>query len=316
MAKKGLRVTEEQVGEMLRLRREGKTDTAIARALGIHRQTVHRYLKSRRNDILADEARKVVLIENLRDHYQRLTSFTADLKWRLGASPSEGEWVRDPIRGALTPNRTLAGMAGATFLAGSMAIPGPGGAFWVGAEWKRMYLTSPATNHFERALREHLRSSPLWLHWDRWQEKVADYASASRGLFGWVKERVETELLQEIEPEYLEPVEEWLVGDILREMGCLAGEGLEINEAGLVTPKGWLLARAKSTSDAQALKEKIIHIRKQAKRRPEWTEVQRATPKLKEEQLELRRILAEIGSALDGIMLMRGLPGRCHLCPF
>jgi hypothetical protein len=315
MVKKRPRVTDEQVGEMLRLKREGKTDTAIGKLLGIHRQTVHRYLKRRRNDILADEARKQVLIDELRGHFQLLANFADNLKWRFGASPSEGQWIRDPVRGALTPNRALTGMAGSTFLAGDIGIPGSGGACWVGAEWKRMYSTSPTDEHFIQALREHTKGSSLWLQWDRWQEGVADYATASRSLFSWVKDRAETELLQKTEPEYLEPIEEWLMGDILRETNRLAGEELEIKRADLVTPEDRLLARARSNSDAQALKEELVRIREQARQLPEWTEVQRATPKVKGGQQELRHIVAEIGSALDGIKLMGAFRGRCHLCP-
>lgn len=314
MPKKRHRITDEEIGEMLRLKREGKTDTAIAKRFGIHRQTVGRYLKRRRNDALADEARKQVLIEELRGHFQQLVNFADNLKWRFGASPSEGQWVRDPVRGALTPNRALVGMAGSTFLAGDIGIPGTGSACWVGAEWKRMYLTSPTDEHFIQALRGHTKGSSLWLQWDRWQEEVADYATASRSLFSWVKDEVETKLQQNI-AEYLEPIEEWIMGDILRETNRLTGEELEIKEADLVTPEDRLLARVGSNGDARSLKEELVRIREQARQLPEWTEVQRTGPKLKGRQQELRHIVAEIGSALDGIKLMGAFRGRCHLCP-
>lgn len=234
------------------------------------------------------------------------------LSWTV---PSEGQWVRDPVRGALTPNRALAGMAGSTFLAGDIGVPGSGCAYWVGAEWKRMYLTSPADDHFIQALKEHIKSSLLWLQWDRWQEEVADYATASRSLFSWVKDRTEAELFQKIEPGDLEPIQEWVFGNILCETSGGKSEELKINGVEFVMPNGWTLARARSANNAQTVKENLVGMQEEAKQLPEWTQVQRAAPKLAERQLELRQIAIEIGSALDGIKLMRAFPGRCHLCP-
>jgi hypothetical protein len=178
-----------------------------------------------------------------------------------------------------------------------------------------MYLTSPADDHFIQALKEHIKSSLLWLQWDRWQEEVADYATASRSLFSWVKDRTEAELFQKIEPGDLEPIQEWVFGNILCETSGGKSEELKINGVEFVMPNGWTLARARSANNAQTVKENLVGMQEEAKQLPEWTQVQRAAPKLAERQLELRQIAIEIGSALDGIKLMRAFPGRCHLCP-
>ena len=136
MVKKRPRVTDAQVGEMLRLKREGKTDTAIAKVLGIHRQTIGRYLKRRRNDILADEARKQVLIEELRNHFRELADFArTHMKRRLDASPSESPVppgmptfmpVHIPGVGVLGLPDAEVGMPGSISVAGFLGLPGRG----------------------------------------------------------------------------------------------------------------------------------------------------------------------------------------------
>jgi len=77
------RITDEQINEMMRLRRQGKSISAIAQATGCHRQTVRGYLRERRGDILADEVRKQVLIDELRRHLDDLAQFAASLAHRL-----------------------------------------------------------------------------------------------------------------------------------------------------------------------------------------------------------------------------------------
>jgi len=77
------RIGNGQITEMLRLRRQGKSITAIAQATGCHRQTVRAYLRERQADILADEVRKQLLIDELRRHVDDLTQFAASLVGRL-----------------------------------------------------------------------------------------------------------------------------------------------------------------------------------------------------------------------------------------
>jgi len=73
------RLTEEQVQEMLRMRRQGQPIEAIAQAIGCHRQTVRLHLQERRGDILADEVRKQLLTDELRRHVDDLTQFAVSL---------------------------------------------------------------------------------------------------------------------------------------------------------------------------------------------------------------------------------------------
>ena len=96
------RITDEQIGEMIRLCRQGKSISAIARATGCHRQTVRAYLKERQADILADEVRKQLLIDAVQKHLDDLTQFAAFLVSRLTIpdSPTEDRDVAkvlDPV---------------------------------------------------------------------------------------------------------------------------------------------------------------------------------------------------------------------------
>jgi len=85
------RITNEQIREMVRLRRQGKSISAIARATGCNRQTVRVYLKERQADVLADEARKQLLTNEQQKHLDDLTQFAASLVSRLTVPDSSTE---------------------------------------------------------------------------------------------------------------------------------------------------------------------------------------------------------------------------------
>jgi hypothetical protein len=309
MAKKRHRITDEEVGEMLRLKREGKTDTAIAKGFGIHRQTVGRYLKRRRNDIIADEARKQVLIEELRGHFQELANFAAiGLKWRLKASRSE--------IGGLTGLEVP--MPGPISTAGVLGLPGPGSSKYASYEWGRIYNPLPRDSHLTQALREHTKDSDLWVHWDSWRREVADYEAVSRQVLQWVIGKTEPERWQKIDPEYMEPIQRWLFGNILRMTSGINEEKLEMRTRELTAPGAReVVARVKDSADIKPLYDWLRGILMEAETLPEWAALKSAARELKdtEKQKKLKDIIAKIDSALDGIELMRAFPGRCHLCP-
>jgi len=77
---KGSRVTEDQVRRMVELDRQGKSISAIARAVGCHRQTVKAYLAGRRGDILAAEVKKQLLTDELQKHLNDVTQFATSFK--------------------------------------------------------------------------------------------------------------------------------------------------------------------------------------------------------------------------------------------
>jgi transposase-like protein len=277
------RITGEQISEMVRLHRQGKSISAIAQATGCHRQTVRAYLRERQADILADEVRKEVLIEELRGHFQELRNFAVvDLKRRLDASPSEAPGITSPklpIPGRIS---TL----------GMLGLPGQGSWNHVADQWIRMYYPSPKESHLMQALREHLKTSDVWVYWDGWWKDVAEYEAASRNLFQWVVDKTEPERLKKISPEHMELVQRWLFGNIL-------------------------LKTSGADYGGEPLYDWLGDILKEAETLPEWTVLKEATAQLreKERQNKLKDIIDKIDSALDGIELMRAFPGRCHLCP-
>jgi len=96
------RITDQQVSEMIRLRRLGKSISAIARTIGCHRQTVRAYLRERQADILAAEVKKQLLTDEQQKHLDDIIQFTLSLAGLLTMpdSPTEDRDVAavlDPL---------------------------------------------------------------------------------------------------------------------------------------------------------------------------------------------------------------------------
>jgi len=96
------KITEEEIREMIRLRRQGKSISAIARALGCHRKTVRDRLGERYGDILADEIKKQLLTDEQQKHLDGLIEFADSLRSHLTVpdSPTEDRdvvAVLDPL---------------------------------------------------------------------------------------------------------------------------------------------------------------------------------------------------------------------------
>lgn len=81
--RKRKRLSEEQVQEIIRMRRRGESVKAIAEAIGCHRQTVRLHLQEKRGDILADEVRKQLLIDELQRHLNEVTEFAFSFKGQV-----------------------------------------------------------------------------------------------------------------------------------------------------------------------------------------------------------------------------------------
>ena len=96
------RVSEEQVHDMMRMRRQGKSVKAIAEAMGCHRQTVRMHLRERQADILAVEVKKQLLTDEQQKHLDGVTQFAVSLVGHLTISDSPTEdrdvaTVLDPL---------------------------------------------------------------------------------------------------------------------------------------------------------------------------------------------------------------------------
>jgi len=306
------RITDQQISDMMRLQRQGKSISAIARAIKCNRQTVRVYLKERQADVLADEARKQVLIEALRGHFQELAKLaTASLKMRLDASPSEGSESGYPTTGLFVRFPVPISSAG------RLGLPGPGAANYTVSEWGRMYELPERDKNLIQALREHTKDSDLWVHWDSWRKEVTDYETLSRQLGLWVHTKTEPERWQKIDPEYLDKVRWWLYGNILLKTSGADYEELVGSGRDLTTPAGDLVARAEDSARRQALQEYLDGILKEAEQQAQWKALESATAQLKdaEKQKKLNDIIDKINFALLDIELMHAFPGHCQFCP-
>jgi transcriptional regulator with XRE-family HTH domain len=148
------RISEEQIGEMLRLRRQGKSITDIAKATGFHRQTVRAYLKERQADILADEVRKQLLTDELQKHLDSLIQFAASLMEHLTVPTSPNE-ERDAasLLVPLLPKELPEGLDSASWKAR-----------------REQQQTDRQNKMLLMSLREHTREKEWWQAFEEWQE--------------------------------------------------------------------------------------------------------------------------------------------------
>jgi len=169
------RISEEQINEMIRLRRQGKSISAIARATGCHRQTVRAYLKERQADILADEVRKQVLTNELQKHLDDLTKFAASLVDHLTIPDSPTE-ERDV----------------AVVLAPLLPKDFPMGLDLASRKARREQREMDRQNKMLlRSLREHTRAKGWWQAFEEWQQAWNTCRSALQELRGEANELVE-----------------------------------------------------------------------------------------------------------------------------
>lgn len=294
------RITEEQIKEMLRLRRQGKSITEIARNVGCQRQTVRAYLRERQGDILRDEARKQILVEAIGNHFKELADFGGrGMKQRFKESYSEKS-------SALRKK----------YFGGLLGLPGVGSPFYMVDEWERMYDPGSRANHLTEALREHAPDSPFWAHWKKWRNIVVLYELASRDIRDELTKKAEApEVFLSVEYDYLASMQKWLFGNALREASGEPYEELKIvkrQDYEELVCGGTVVARPE---DGKALYEHLLGIIKEPQALPSWSALQPAMAELEERQPELRRIAKDMDSALDALSMMYGFPGSCHLCP-
>lgn len=309
-SRKKTRITQEQLTEMKRLSREGISISAIAREIGCHRQTVRMHLREKHGDIVADEVRKQVLIEELRNHFQQLARFAqVNLRLRLDASPPEHK--------KLKPGEPQ--VQASIFLGGILGLPYWSGATYMSQEWARMYQPSPRESHLLQSLREHTKDSHLWVHWDSWRKKVTNYEIASHQLLDWLEDTMESDLFEKIDPTRIDAIRWWLFGNILLTANGIQHDSLDLFRKLVIDPKGVIIARDpdRDADGSAALYDHLCGILNEAQQLSEWAKLRSTTEvlKSKESQLELRHIAKEIDYDLVSIELMHAFPGHCDLCP-
>ncbi|MFC1982350.1 helix-turn-helix domain-containing protein [Chloroflexota bacterium] len=301
-------ITNEQLTEIKRLYREGRSLSEIARTIGCHRQTVRAHLREKHQDIVADEVRKQVLVEELRNHYRQLGEFAREgLRVRLDALSIYSEGGKESQRREPGP----------LFTGGTMALPDTGRASFRCEDWIRMYRPSTRESFLLESLREHTKELPLWISWDRWRTIVAEYETASQALFEWVEKRTEAELFEKVGPAGIESYRRWVFGNILLTASNKECENLEDFRHEFVYMHGVIIIGDQGSDEDAALYEYLYSIVQEAQQMPEWARLRSAIEQLKQKeiQLEFRRIAKDLDYALAGIELMNAFPGRCNLCP-
>lgn len=293
--RKKSRITEEKITDMKRLYREGMTISAIAKKLDVHRQTVTAYIAEKHQDIVADEVRKQLLGEELRNHFNQLVVFIQrDIRRRFNASPASGLQVQGTIN-----------------TAGSLGLPYPDAPHVITSEWSRMYNPTAREQHLLASLRRHTRDSKLWILWDRWHKKVDSFEKTSRLLWDWLGDQIETTPPDDIGS--AEKVRSWVFGNLIRigvgkdpnviETLTQAANGNELSPVAnsQIPPLSMyalkMLEKARSWREYDMFKSSIVELAASST------------------QAELKSLARDIDFVLAGLELMNAFPGHCELCP-
>lgn len=147
-------ITEQQISEMIRLRRLGKSISAIARAIGCHRQTVRAYLRERQADILAAEVKKQLLTDEQQKHLDDIIQFTPSLGGLLTMPDSP------------TEDRDIA-----TILDPLLSKEFPKGLDSASRKKRREQWQKDRRNKMLlKSLREHTREKGWWQAFEEWQQ--------------------------------------------------------------------------------------------------------------------------------------------------
>ena len=295
------RVTVEQLTDIRRYYREGLPVTQIAEKTRLHRHTIRTYIKEKFEDVIADEARKSVLMEGLQQHYRDLSDFARlNLRAQLDASVPQSRKETAHAPGSISTD-------------GIMALPFKGTPQYMAQEWIRMYPPSPRADHLMKSLRAHTKASGIWTHWDKWRKIVSAYRDSSKKLWERFDEKIKNKPQKMYHPLDMDSFREHAFGNILRIIdsdGSNEPEIITVDTAG----DGILpIVKSKDSQLTVLLKDIIDEVRGL----PEWSSLIKATATLKYNiiQEELRRLARKIDAELVSVELMHAFSGRCELCP-
>lgn len=307
--KKKPRITPDQITEIKRLFRNGKSMAAIAREIGIHRQTVKMHIREKQGDILADEVRKSVLTEELRSHFKQLSDFAIrDLKFQLDASPMAFERPRLTVR-----------EKGPIFKGGPFAVPNfiHPDYIYLSLEWMRMHNPPPRDIHLLKALRLHTSDSVLWEYWDKWHKNTNDFEKAGLDILEHVEDAIEHNVLSTIEYSIIETIQPSVFGYILQEASGIDHAGLSFLVQTCMTGEQRMSPNEETKAKEQKLYKELEKIIEDIKGGEAFKKLKESLRQLNQSnvQLELRHIAKEIDKALVSIELMHAFPGKCDLCP-
>ena len=295
------RVTLEQLTNIRQLYREGKAIVEIAKETGLHRHTVRTYLKEKFEDVVADEARKELLIEGLRLHFQDITRFALqDLRQQLAASLPQSQQKTIHDQKSISTD-------------GMIGIPGTGTPPYMVEEWDRMYYLSPRYNQLMQSLRVHTKGSTLWTHWDRLRKAVADYENSSKEIREWLTEQVGNIPAKNYSPLDTTSFRNFVFGNILLVSGGSEPRAYDMSsDSG--SHDGILLIVKGKGSPLSSLENNLLD---EARKKAAWTKLEKATKELvgNDKQREFKGFVRKIDESLVGIELMHAFPGHCELCP-
>ena len=293
------KITDEQIKEMMKLRREGKSDNEIALIVGCHRQTVRAYLRERQSNILVNEVRKEVLKEELLRHFKEVADFAGKEEVnRFKYSNPEGKHA-----------------------VGLLGVPGAGSPLYMAGEWEKIYEPAVRENPLREALQAHTEYSPLWRYQKEWNGIVKEYKLRGYAFYHWLDRKTEIlEIQSLVKLEGRGKIKKWLFGSVLRLANGESDTGLNIVKSLGHTElrcnfDGTVITEVEDLEDAKALLEHLAGVLKEGQKLDLLNELQETMKEVKERQDELLEISNKLISELKILGMKRAFPGTCPLCP-
>lgn len=301
----------ELLDRILQLSRQGSSDSAIGRQLGIHRTTVKSYREFAQKEDVTKQARIQVVHEALSKHFTDLCQVVEKIENELRAPPPDYAAIDDlgapglhcigyPERGASVSWRMQEG--------GSVELCIP-------VEREVLFL----------CLMQHTKRFEFWKLFQEWKEKGGQYLSELSTFWRLIKRQAEGRTGLRILTRLDEPRLIWHFPHNIYEDACAHAffgyrgwEGLAYE---IASPKpDWFELRQGGTPLAcssikdemerclQAHQEMMEEHRSSDQRTPELRKAVEILGHLKE--LETR-----IAPELERLRLKRTFPGRCDVCP-
>jgi len=301
----------ELLDRILQLSRQGSSDSAIGRQLGIHRTTVKRYRESAEKEDVTKQARIQVVQEALSKHFTELCQVIENMRSQIVAPSPDYACIDD---------------LGTHGLHSITYVERGSGVLWRTQEGMGVELCIPVESEFLfPRLRQHTKGLEFWKLFQVWKEKGGQYLLELSSFWRLIKRQAEEKTGLRILTTLDEPgLSRHFPHNIYEDacahafFGYTGWEGLAY-EIASPKPDWFQLRQGGTTLACSSIKDEMERC---LQAHQEMMEEHRSSD---ERALELRKAVEILGHLkeletriapeLERLRLKRTFPGRCDVCP-